>query len=278
MITPSPAPAPSNLQPETFNLQPPHPVLDLPAPEPWPEPVDGCALLDSLAAQLRRFVVLPQWVPETLALWTLHTYAFHLREVSTYIGVESPEKRCGKTTLLTLLSELVSRPLVASNISSPAFFRVIEEACPTLLIDEADTFLHGNDELRGILNSGYKRKSAFVVRVAPQSPAEDSSTSPPRWMVPEIDAPPSSPQEHRAGVPAWSLNENGNAPSPLRPSSATRLVRFSCWCPKIIAAIGRFPDTLADRCILVRMQRKTAQEQCERLRNLEPSVSGPPGA
>jgi hypothetical protein len=50
---------------------------------------------------------------------------------------------------------------------------------------------------------------------------------------------------------------------------ATRLVRFSCWCPKIMAAIGRLPDTLADRCIVVRMQRKIPSETCERLKNLE---------
>jgi hypothetical protein len=61
---------------------------------------------------------------------------------------------------------LVNRPVVAANISSPALFRVIEEVRPTLLIDEADTFLQGNDELRGILNSGYTRKTAYVVRVA----------------------------------------------------------------------------------------------------------------
>jgi hypothetical protein len=36
-----------------------------------------------------------------------------------------------------------------------------------------------------------------------------------------------------------------------------------------MAAIGRLPDTLADRCIVVRMQRKTAAEECERLKNLE---------
>ena len=53
------------------------------------------------------------------------------------------------------------------RISVPAaVFRVIEETQPTLLIDEADTFLQGNDELRGILNSGYTRKTAYVVRVA----------------------------------------------------------------------------------------------------------------
>src|SRR4029077_15747650 len=91
---------------------------------------------------------------------------FQLRDITTYIGIESPEKRCGKTTLLSVLAELVNRPIVAANISSSAFFRVIEEMRPTLLIDECDTFIQGNDELRGILNAGYKYKTAFVVRVA----------------------------------------------------------------------------------------------------------------
>src|SRR5206468_198244 len=47
------------------------------------------------------------------------------------------------------------------------------------------------------------------------------------------------------------------------------LVAYSCWCPKAIAAIGRLPDTLADRCIVIRMERKTPDEECERLRNLD---------
>jgi hypothetical protein len=45
--------------------------------------------------------------------------------------------------------------------------------------------------------------------------------------------------------------------------------RFSCWCPKLISQIGRLPETLADRCIVIRIQRKTPNESCERLRNLE---------
>ena len=43
-------------------------------------------------------------------------------------------------------------------------YRVIEKYSPTLLIDEADTFLRDNEELRGIINSGHQRSSAFVVR------------------------------------------------------------------------------------------------------------------
>jgi hypothetical protein len=36
-----------------------------------------------------------------------------------------------------------------------------------------------------------------------------------------------------------------------------------------MATIGRFPDNLADRCILIRMQRKLPDEPCERLRDLD---------
>jgi hypothetical protein len=36
-----------------------------------------------------------------------------------------------------------------------------------------------------------------------------------------------------------------------------------------MAAIGRLPETLADRCIVIRMQRKTINEDCERLRDLD---------
>ncbi len=198
-------------------------LVEVNALEPWPEPVDGGLLLDDLRRTLTRFVVLPQWGAEALALWTLHTYAFELREVSAYVGIESPEKRCGKTTLVAALSELVNRPEVAANISPPAFFRVIEETRPTLLIDEADTLLPGNDALRGILNSGYKRRTSYVVRV----------------------------------------NSQGS-----RAEGPMGLARFSCWCPKLVSTIGSLPETLADRCIVVRMHRKTASERCERLRDL----------
>src|ERR1041385_7852989 len=79
-----------------INSQPPPGwPLDIPL---WPEPVDGKQLLDSIVQILKRFVVLPPWASETLALWIVHTYAFQLRDVSTYIGIESPEPRCGKTT------------------------------------------------------------------------------------------------------------------------------------------------------------------------------------
>jgi hypothetical protein len=232
--------------------------------EPWPESVDGAELLNELAGMFSRHVVLPGHAAEALALWVLHTYAFELREVTAYVGVESPEKRCGKTTLLSVLGQVVNRPVVAANISSPAFFRVIEETRPTLVIDETDTFLQGNEELRGILNSGYSRDTAFVVRVVPVRNGDGGLRSLDCGMRngacgrPQEAEPDGS--DDKAEVQEGSGVESGGV--------GTRLARFSCWCPKVMAAIGRLPDTVSDRCITVRMQRKMPGEKCERVRKL----------
>jgi hypothetical protein len=214
--------------------------------EPWPEAVNGKELLDEIEGCFKRFAVLPKWGSETLSLWDLHTFAFPLRLVTTYIGLESPEKRCGKTTVLTVLSELVNRPIVASNISSPAFFRVIADKKPTLLIDEADTVLHRNKELRGILNSGYTRRMAYVIRMRPKSRTKSGGQS---------QANGDGVVQNGAEGKAW---DDGLEAS-----------RYSSWCPKAIATIRHLPETLADRCIVIPMQRKSVHEKCERLRNLK---------
>jgi putative DNA primase/helicase len=85
-------------------------------------------------------------------------------DIAPRMAVLSPEKQCGKTILLTLLSHLTPRPLMASNITPSAIFRTVEAARPTLLIDEADTFTQENEALRGILNSGHTRASATIIR------------------------------------------------------------------------------------------------------------------
>jgi putative DNA primase/helicase len=87
----------------------------------------------------------------------VHTHVFRSFAHSPRFAITSPEKGCGKTTTLDVLAELVAHPLPTSNASVAAVFRIIEMAAPSLLIDEADTFLKENDELRGILNTGHRR-------------------------------------------------------------------------------------------------------------------------
>jgi putative DNA primase/helicase len=90
-------------------------------------------------------------------LWAIHTHAFECFGHSPRLAITSPEKQCGKTTTLDVLGELVARSLPTSNATTAAIFRTIEIVKPTLLIDEADTFLGENEELRGVLNSGHRR-------------------------------------------------------------------------------------------------------------------------
>lgn len=133
-------------------------------PERWPEQVAGATLLDDLVATFTRFLALPDGAAPTLALWTVHAHAHDASPVSPVLALTSPEKRCGKTTLLELLSALVPRPLPASNVTAATVFRAVERCRPTLLVDEADTFLHEGSELRGVLNSGHRRSMAFIPR------------------------------------------------------------------------------------------------------------------
>lgn len=138
--------------------------LDLVDPEPWPEPVDGAGLLLDIASVITRYCALPDGAATAVALWCLHSYSLPDLFASPILCLSSPEKRCGKTTLLTVIGALVYRPLTASNITPAALFRSVERWGPTLLIDEADTFIRQNSELRGIINSGHTRSSAFVIR------------------------------------------------------------------------------------------------------------------
>ena len=137
--------------------------LEFPDIQPWASRVDGAQLLTEMCDAVRQYLVLPNGSAETLALWAVHTHAFKYFGYTPRLAITSPEKGCGKTTTLDVLAELVARPLPTSNATVAVVFRAVEMAAPTLLIDEADTFLKENDELRGILNSG-NRKGGQVAR------------------------------------------------------------------------------------------------------------------
>ena len=132
--------------------------------EPWSEPVDGAALLDSIKRVFRRYIVLPKGAEVALSLWVLHAWTMDAGDISPFMVLVSPTKRCGKTSVLILLFYLTPKSELASNITPAALFRYIETVRPTLLIDEADAFVRNNEELRGILNSGHTKLAANIIR------------------------------------------------------------------------------------------------------------------
>lgn len=136
----------------------------LPVVDPWPEAVGGAELLAELCQVLHQHVIADAPTITAAALWVIHTWCMDVFTVSPLAHITAPEKRCGKTVLLTALSRVVYRPLLASSISPAALFRSMELWQPTLLIDEADTFLRDNEEARGLINSGLYRETAFVIR------------------------------------------------------------------------------------------------------------------
>ena len=144
-------------------------------PDPWPEPVDGTALLDELADTYRRFISLPDGGAETLALWIVFTYALDAFDVAPILALCLPFKRCGKTTTEELTAALAKRPLAAANLTVAALYRTVEHFAPTLIVDEADTFLLTNLALRGVINSGHTHATAFVLRATGQEPTRFST-------------------------------------------------------------------------------------------------------
>ena len=155
-------PPPPGSAPDTTTEDEAPGALEFVDPEPWPEPVDGAALLDRIERQFSRFVVLPKKVAAALALWVVHTYAIDTAEFSPRLCIISATKACGKTRLLTVLGILVCRALDAAGLTAAVAYRCIEKFQPTVLLDEADTLSDDASEaLRAVLNAGFQRGRAM---------------------------------------------------------------------------------------------------------------------
>ncbi len=123
----------------------------------------GHALLDDVHAFLGRFIAFPsEAASDAVALWVIHTHAVEAFESTPRLALLSPEKGSGKTRTLEVLALIVPTPLHAVNISAAALFRLVADKQPTLLLDEADSYL-GNviakqhEDLRGLINAGHRR-------------------------------------------------------------------------------------------------------------------------
>jgi len=144
------------------------------------EGIDGTELISWMANTIMRYVAIDVKDAFVVSLWILHTYLQESFEVSPYLLISSPTKRCGKTKLITLLSKLSCNALYSSNISPAGIYRIIELEKPlTLLIDEFDAVYNDRSEtgeaFRGILNAGHYKNNAYVIRVDNGKPSKFST-------------------------------------------------------------------------------------------------------
>ena len=253
---------------------------------PCPDPVSIPDLLTEIEAVIKKHVILSDHAAAALAVWVLHTYTFEQRDTVAYIAIESPEKRCGKTTLLSVLAAMAHNPLIASNVTVGALFRAIDTCRPALFIDEADTFLAGNGVMRGIINSGNTWRTAYVLRLTKSKQNLVGQTSIRRFQSSDDNSlshacasggegrdegglitQPASSQLSTINAQSSAVSSTFNQ-QPLTFNHESGLKKYSCWCPKVIAMIGQVPDTIADRSIVVKMSRKLVSETCAPLAEL----------
>lgn len=114
---------------------------------------------------LRKVVILKSdehyWA---LTLWIAFCYSIPEFDFAPRLCFWSPEKRCGKSLALEVVSHLLPNPLVTSSISSASLFRILDrDKTKVILIDESDTVFgsRGDKEkaeaLRLLLNASFKR-------------------------------------------------------------------------------------------------------------------------
>lgn len=123
----------------------------------------GHVVLDDLETLLARFVAFPtDHARAAVALWIVHTHSVDSFESTPRLALLSPEKGSGKTRTLEVLALVVPNPLHCVNISAAALYRVVADRQPTLLLDEADSYLgisiaKQHEDLRGLINAGHRR-------------------------------------------------------------------------------------------------------------------------
>jgi Protein of unknown function (DUF3631) len=99
------------------------------------------------------------------------------------------------------------------------------------------------------------------------------SLSKPTLLLDEVDTIFSGGKdESKEGLRALlNAGFNRSATVPRCAGAAHDIVDFPVFCAKVIAGIGRLPDTVADRSIPIVLARKTRQEAVERFRNRDAS-------
>jgi hypothetical protein len=135
---------------------------------PSDDPVDAKALFAEIEARILQHVVMPRDLAFVVALWIGQSWIHEHATYSPILGVTSPERDSGKSTLMGVIRFLVPRSLMSVGISAAALYRSIEKWHPTLVLDECDELFADNPDLLRVVNSGWTPGTG-VVRCDPET-------------------------------------------------------------------------------------------------------------
>jgi putative DNA primase/helicase len=139
--------------------------------DPWPDNVSLHQLLNEIVTLLNKYVSFnSEHESRAIALWVIHTYCLEAAYTSPILFVTSAEMRSGKSTLLSILQKITYKCVAASSITPSVLYRLYSKHHPTIICDEADTYMTDkNEDLRGVLNAGHSRDTAGVLRTNPDT-------------------------------------------------------------------------------------------------------------
>ena len=137
--------------------------------------LDGSVVLDDTRIFIRRFCAFPdQQSLDAVTLWAAHCHMVEHFHTTPRLAVLSAEWGSGKTRVLEVLETLVPEPMMSLSASPATVFRTLAERQITLLFDEVDTVFRSkgrddnNEDLRALLNAGYKRSATIPRCVGPR--------------------------------------------------------------------------------------------------------------
>jgi len=145
-----------------------------------PTIINGAELLDTVHTFIKRFVAFPSPACiDTVTLWAAHAHMVEHFHTTPRLAMLSPEPESGKTRVLEILDLLTPRPMLVFSPSVAAIFRKLAQEQITLLFDEVDTIFtkrgkdDQNEDLRALLNAGYRRGASIPRCVGPRHDVEE---------------------------------------------------------------------------------------------------------
>jgi len=152
--------------------------------------LDGSLILDKTRDFIARFCAFPdEHSLNAVTLWVAHAHMHGNFDTSPRLAALSPEPGSGKTRLLELLENLTPEPMFVFGASTAALFRSMADREVTLLFDEVDTIFtrrgkdDQNEDLRALLNVGYRNGATIPRCVGPKHEVQSFSVFAPAALA-----------------------------------------------------------------------------------------------
>jgi hypothetical protein len=126
--------------------------------EPWDEPVNTRELLNTVAAQFGKYIIIhDRVVAPIVPLWIAFCWLHDIAAFSPILIIESADSGEGKTAASKVIALLTPCSHIIVEPTGPSFYRFIDRIHPTLIIDDADRLLPRRLDLAHIVNASWTR-------------------------------------------------------------------------------------------------------------------------